>query len=153
MRIYSINSICFTGQRQDRKTIAQLKQDNKYDLNLINQRRINKAIETLSEIPEKDNIDFLIDVSENLKYGTNIDLGKQPYNDWRVRLNDAIRKSYEKAPAEVRESLAEKVSHLPEKGVLTSDEREILTLRDSLLEKVDFEQLEKIPSDNIKNYP
>ena len=75
MRIYSINSICFTGQRQDRKTIAQLKQDNKYDLNLINQRRINKAIETLSEIPEKDNIDFLIDVSENLKYGTNIDLG------------------------------------------------------------------------------
>ena len=67
MRIYSINSINFTGQRQDRKTIAQLKNDNKYDLNLMNQRRINQAIESLSENSEEDNIKFLIDVSENLK--------------------------------------------------------------------------------------
>ena len=153
MRIYNINSISFTGQRQDRKAIAQLEQNNKYDLNLINQRRINKAIDTLSEIPEEDNINFLIDVSENLKYGTNIDLGKQSYNDWRVKLNDAVRKSYEKAPKDVQERLADRVAHLSEKKALTPDEQEILNLRTRLLEKVDFVQLEKIPSDNIKNLP
>ncbi len=151
MKIYSINSINFTGQRQDRKTIAQLKQDNKYDLNLINQRRINKAIDTLAEISEEDNINFLIDVSENLKYGTNIDLGKQSYNDWRVKLNDAVRKSYEKAPKDVQERLADKVAHLSDKKALTPDEQEILTLRDSILKRVDFDQLAQIPSDNIKN--
>lgn len=31
----------FNGQRQDRKAVAQLKSDNDYDLNLLNQRRIS----------------------------------------------------------------------------------------------------------------
>ena len=44
MRIYKINNCyAFTGIRQDRNTVEQLKKDNPYDLNLPNQRRISKA--------------------------------------------------------------------------------------------------------------
>ena len=83
MKIYAINPFTphFAGKREDRKSVAQLKTDNVYDLNIINQRRISNAIENLSNVPGEDNVNFLIDVSENLKYGTNIDLGKQYYND------------------------------------------------------------------------
>lgn len=153
MRIYSIKPIVFTGQRQDRSTVAQLKQDNKYDLNRINQRRINQAITDLAEIPDEDNINFLIDVSENLKYGTNIDLNKKSYNEWREKLNAAIKHSYDKSSEDVQKRLAPKIATLNDAKPLTEDEKEILSMRDALLEKVDYAQLEKIPSDNIKNLP
>ena len=52
MRIYKINNCnAFTGIRQDRNTVEQLKKDNQYDLNLPNQRRISKAIDELSKVP------------------------------------------------------------------------------------------------------
>ena len=88
MKIFNIQIFNpeFKGQRQDRKTISQLKQENKYDLNVPNQRRISNAIDNLSKIPGEKNIDFLLDVADNLKYGTNIDLGKKPYNDWNSKL-------------------------------------------------------------------
>lgn len=68
MRIYGVNSnvLSFKGQRQDRKAVAQLKEDNSYDLNIPNQRRINKALENLSAVPGEDNLRFLLDVSDNL---------------------------------------------------------------------------------------
>ena len=73
MRIYNVNplNLNFMGKRQDRKTVNQLQESNSYDLNNINQRKISQAIENLSEIPSEDNVKFLLDVSENLKYGTN----------------------------------------------------------------------------------
>lgn len=94
MKIYATTpfSLSFKGKREDRKSVEQLKKDNAYDLNVINQRNISKAIDNLSKVPGEDNVNFLLDVSENLKYGTNIDLGKQPYHDWRVKLNDAAKK-------------------------------------------------------------
>ena len=93
MRINRVNNCtAFTGVRQDRNTVEQLKKDNPYDLNLPNQRRISNAIEELSKVPGEDNINFLLDVSQNLRYGTSIDLGKRPYNDWREKLNKAAQK-------------------------------------------------------------
>ena len=48
MRINRVNNCTvFTGVRQDRNTVEQLKKDNSYDLNLPNQRRISKAIDEL----------------------------------------------------------------------------------------------------------
>ena len=68
MRINRVNNCTvFTGVRQDRNTVEQLKKDNSYDLNLPNQRRISKAIDELSKIPGEDNVNFLLDVSQNLR--------------------------------------------------------------------------------------
>ena len=46
MRINNINifSPNFKGKRQDRNAVSQLKNDNPYDLNVPNQRRISEAI-------------------------------------------------------------------------------------------------------------
>ena len=151
MKIFSVDSTNFKGQRQDRKTVEQLKQDNKYSLNIINQRRINQAIDNLAKISDKDNVEFLIDVSKNLKYGTNIDLGKKPYNNWHAKLNKAIEISLVSLPLEVKKDLTEKVQKLSEIKPLTETEEEIIRLRSSLLEKVDLKELEKIPTKNIRN--
>lgn len=151
MRIYNINPIKFTGQRKDRKTVAQLKQDNDYDLNLMNQRNISQAIENLSENAEEDNIKFLIDVTKNLKYGTNIDLGKKSYNDWREKLLKAIEKSASQAPDDVQTRLSKEISQLKEIQPLTKTEEEIIEQKKKLLEQIDIEELNNIPNKNIKN--
>ena len=111
MKIYATTpfSLSFKGKREDRKSVEQLKKDNAYDLNVINQRNISKAIDNLSKVPGEDNVKFLLDVSENLKYGTNIDLGKQPYHDWRVKLNDAAKKSLALSDAQTQKRLSPKL--------------------------------------------
>ena len=153
MRIYNVNplNLNFMGKRQDRKTVNQLQESNSYDLNNINQRKISQAIENLSEIPSEDNVKFLLDVSENLKYGTNIDLGKSPYNDWQVKLNNAAQKAASKSGFEVGEQLIQRLKKAtPPRQSLNDDEKEILKLRDSILSQVDTDELEKIENKNIK---
>ena len=154
MKIYNINPFTpyFQGKRQDRKTVSQLQKDNVYDLNVINQRNISNAIENLANVPGEDNANFLLDVSENLKYGTNIDLGKQPYNDWRVKLNNAARKSIELSDDNVKSKLLkrlEKIENSPKD--LNETELQILDLRKSILSKVDRDLLNSILNKNIKN--
>lgn len=153
MKIYATTpfSLSFKGKREDRKSVEQLKKDNAYDLNVINQRNISKAIDNLSKVPGEDNVKFLLDVSENLKYGTNIDLGKQPYHDWRVKLNDAAKKSLALSDAQTQKRLSPKLDAISSsKKDLSEEEVEILNLRKSILDKVDKNQLENIKNDNIK---
>lgn len=153
MRIYNINpfNLNFIGKRQDRKTVEQLRQPNSYDLNYINQRKISQAIENLAEIPGEDNVNFLLDVSENLQYGTNIDLGKNSFNDWHVKLNNAAQKAISESPEEVQEQLLERLKKAtPPRKSLNEDEKEILELRDSILSQVDENELEKIENKNVK---
>lgn len=155
MKIHSITSrfINFEGKRQDRKNVEQLKKNNPYDLNVINQRNIQTAIENLSNEGGAENAKFLLDVSKHLKYGTNIDLGKTPNHDWRAELNEAAKKSIEKAPKKEQKKLyaqmkrAEKVQR-----PLTAPEREILNLREAILSKVDRDVLENIKYTNVKNF-
>ena len=155
MKIHSITSrfINFEGKRQDRKNVEQLKKNNPYDLNVINQRNIQTAIENLSNEGGAENAKFLLDVSKHLKYGTNIDLGKTPNHDWRAELNEAAKKSIEKAPKKEQKKLyaqmkrAEKVQR-----PLTAPEREILNLREAILSQVDRDVLENIKYTNVKNF-
>ena len=150
MRIFKINNYTpFTGVRQDRNTVEQLKKDNPYDLNLPNQRRITKAIEELGKIPGEDNVNFLLDVSENLRYGTNINLGKRPYNDWREKLNDAAQKSLKLSDKTVQEKLSqklEKIINSPKN--LTIEEKELLAQRELLLDKINPVDLYNIQNKN-----
>ncbi len=154
MKIFNIQIFNpeFKGQRQDRKTISQLKQENKYDLNVPNQRRISNAIDNLSKIPGEKNIDFLLDVADNLKYGTNIDLGKKPYNDWNSKLKNAAKNSYDISDETTKEKLKLKIEQsLNVQKPLTNKEKELLQARTELLSKIDFEALNSIPQSNIKN--
>ena len=155
MKIYSINLFTqnFTGKRQDRKNVEQLKKNNPYDLNIINQRNINNSIDNLSNVPGQKNVNFLLDVSEKLKYGTNIDLGKTPYNDWRVKLNNAARKAIESSPKKDQQKLYARLDRIENtKKPLTPQERKILELRQSILDKVDRKELANIKNENIKNF-
>lgn len=154
MKIYRINNYAsFTGVRQDRNAVEQLKKDNAYDLNLPNQRRISNAIDELSKVKGEDNINFLLDVSEKLRYGTNIDLdGKKSYNDWRAKLNQAALKSYNLSDKSVQERLAGKIDKvLKEKREITPEEQQIMAQRGQLLSSVDVEALQKIKNPNMKN--
>ena len=153
MKIFSINSFYpnFKGTRQDRKTVSQLKEDNPYDLNKPNQRRINQAIENLSQIPGEDNARFLFDVSQHLKYGTRINLGKKSYNDWREKLNQALEHSISISEPEVQQKLSGILDRAKASQNLSKEEVEILKQREFLLESINFKQLEKLKSNNIKN--
>lgn len=154
MRIHGVNIICpvFKGQRQDRKAVAQLKEDNSYDLNIPNQRRINNALDNLATVPGEDNVKFLLDVSDNLRYGTNIDLGKKSYNDWRKKLLETAEKSVSISDDAVKAKYypilqdLHKVNHS-----LTEAEQEILRQKGLILSKVNKKDLENIKNPNIRN--
>ena len=150
MRIYRVNNCTsFTGVRQDRNTVEQLKKDNAYDLNMPNQRRISKAIEELSKIPGEENVNFLLDISQNLRYGTNIDLGKKPYNDWREKLNKAAEKSLKLSDKSVQEKLAQKLEKaLTATKKLTKEEQEIIANRELLLAKINPKELSMVKDNN-----
>ena len=144
------NSTAFGGVRQDRNSVEQLKKDNAYDLNLPNQRRISAAIDELSKIPGEDNVNFLLDVSQNLRYGTNIDLGKKPYNDWREKLNNAAEKSLKLSDKSVQEKLLKKLRQAKySPKTLTLEEKEIMANREILLSKINPEELKTIKNENI----
>ena len=152
MKIYNINPFApnFKGKREDRKSVAQLKENNPYSLNTINQRRIKNAIESLAEVPGQENAEFLLDVAENLKYQTRIDLGKSQFNDWQVKLDDAITEALAKSSPDVQKRLTPRLEKLRETKPLSEDEKQLLNLRSSILSQVDYEQLEQIESENIK---
>lgn len=154
MKIFKINIFnpYFQGQRQDRKNVAQLQQDNEYDLNVPNQRKISQSIENLSKIPGESNVNFLLDVAENLKYGTNIDLGKKAYNDWHSKLQNAAKNSLAISDRSIQEKLQSKIEQkFNTQKPLNNTEKEILENRKSLLSKIDYNSLENIPNENIKN--
>ncbi len=148
MRIYRVNSCTnFNGIRQDRNTVEQLKQDNAYNLNLPNQRRILNAIDELAKIPGEDNVSFLLDVSQNLRYGTNFDLGKKPYNNWKERLNNAALMSLKLSDKSVQTKLSKKVEQvINAPKILTFEERELLAHKELLLEKINPDDVK-----NLKN--
>ena len=154
MRINNINifSPNFKGKRQDRNAVSQLKNDNPYDLNVPNQRRISEAIDKLSNVSGEDNVNFLVDVADNLKYGTNIDLNKKSYNDWNLKLKNAAEKSLSLSDKSVQEKLGARVADgFKSQKPLTKTEKEILAERKNLLSQIDFNSLKEISNENIRN--
>ena len=89
-----LNLPVFKGVREDRNTVSQLKQNNDYSLNEPNQRRINEAIDNLAKQRGEENIKFLLDVGENLKYQTVVPKVNKPVkNDWNAKLRNAAEES------------------------------------------------------------
>ena len=151
LNLFTPSQPAFKGRREDRNTVEQLKKNNNYSLTENNQIRINKAIDNLSKESGENNVKFLLDVAEDLKYGTNIDLGKQSKNDWKSKLHNATKQSLAISNPIVQKKytpLMDKVFNT-KKG-LTDDEKSIMTSRENILSRLDLSQLENETNPNIK---
>ena len=142
----------FKGVREDRNTTAQLKQNNNYSLTEPNQRRINKAIENLAKQQGEENIRFLLDIGENLKYQTNIDNGKTTKNEWKSKLKNATEQSLAHSNPILKEKYQPEIDRVfNDKKELSTDEKALLAHKRSILKRADLSQLKSNPNENIRN--
>lgn len=121
-----LSNIKFKGIREDRNTINQLKEDNDYSLNEPNQRKINAAIDNLAKQKGEENIQFLLNVGENIKYQTNIINGKKTKNDWKLKLKDAAEKSLESSDLMLRAKYQPEISRIFGPHPLNKDEKYLI---------------------------
>ena len=151
MRInFYVHTPLFRGRREDRNTVSQLKQDNAYALTEPNQRRINTAIENLQQYSDKENIDFLLDVAEHLRYGTGIQTGKSVKNDWQNKLKNAAETVISSNPLLQEKYMPEiqRVFYTPKP--LTEEEKQITRYKKAILERADLASLKDTKNENIR---
>lgn len=154
MRIYdiSLKTLVFKGVREDRNTIEQLKKENDYSLSENNQKKISKAIDNLGQSSDEKNVEFLLDVAENLKYGTNIETDEEPKNNWKLKLQTAVSNSIKKTAPEVKKKYEPEIKRLfSAKKPLSPVEQEILQLKGNILKNIDKSQLNGEKNTNVTN--
>ena len=150
-----INFYCykmgFLGRREDRNTTSQLKHDNNYALTEPNQRKIGNAINNLSKYSDEENLKFLLDVADNLKYRTNIDTGKKVKNDWKGMLQTATATSLANSNPILREKYQPEFDKVfNSKKALNDDEKEILVAKKEIMAAADLNSLKENSNPNIK---
>ena len=136
MKINPITHISplFKGVREDRNTVSQLKENNNYSLTVPNQRRINKAIDNLAKERGEENIRFLLDVAENLKYQGHVPEKSLPSkNEWTERLRGATEESLAHSNPILREKYQPEIERVFSPKPLTKDEEEINTYKTRIL--------------------
>lgn len=142
----------FKGRREDRNNVNQLRVNNSYSLTDPNQRRISESIENLGKYSGDENLNFILDVANNLQYGTNIENGKSPKNDWKMKLKGAAEKVLNISNPSVKEKYQSKfdeIFNMPQK--LTEDEKAILEYKKLILKNSDLKSLECNKNENIKS--
>lgn len=149
---FNLYNTVFKGRREDRNTVSQLKKDNSYALTDPNQRRINSAIENLSNNPGEENLDFILDVASNLKYGTNIPTEKIVKNDWSAKLKNAAETSLAASNPALQDVYRQKIdSVFNNNKALSEDEKILLELKKSILDKSDIDSLKSNKNENIRS--
>ena len=142
-----IQSTNFKGVREDRNTVAQLKQDNDYSLNEPNQRRINKAIDALAKQKGEENIKFLLDVGENIKYQTNIQNGKVTKNEWKTKLKNAAEESLYNSNPILKQKYQPEIDRVFSDKTMSKDDKYLFGMKSKILKKVDdkkeYENIDK----------
>lgn len=154
MRIYDIGlkTFVFKGVREDKNTIEQLKKENDYSLTENNQKKISKAIDNLGQSSDEKNVKFLLDVAENLKYGTNIETGAEPKNNWKLKLQTAVSNSIKNSNSEIKKKYEPEIKRLfSAEKPLSPIEQEILQLKGNILKNIDKSQLNGEKNANITN--
>jgi len=147
-----ISTFAFKGIREDRNTTEQLKKENDYSLTDNNQKKISKAIENLGKNNSEKNIEFLLDVADNLKYGTNIKNTANPRNDWKLKLQKATETSLAMSNPITREKFAPEVSRVfYAQKPLSEDEKQILESKENILKNINKNELENEKNSNIKD--
>lgn len=151
LSLFTPSQPAFKGRREDRNTVEQLKKDNNYSLTENNQIKINKAIDNLAKESGENNVKFLLDVAEDLKYGTNIDLGKESKNDWKTKLHNATKQSLAMSNPIVQKKYTPLMNEVFDtKKPLSDDEKSIMKSRENILSRLDMSQLESESNPNIK---
>ncbi len=137
----------FNGIREDRNTVSQLKENNNYSLTEPNQRRINQAIDNLAKQRGEENIKFLLDVGENLKYQGHVpDKKIKTKNDWETKLRTATEESLAHSNPILKEKYQPQIDKVFAPKPLSNDEEYMVKVKDRLVKKVKGDKEE----DNIK---
>ena len=148
-----ITKISFAGQREDRNNVDKLRLQTNA-LNFNNQRNIKKSIENLSNDSSTKNVNFLMNVAEQIRYGLNSGIiDAKPNNDWKEQLKHATEKSLANNNTDAKESLQARFKQVFEnnKG-LSDEEKNMLSLRESLLKKHGLKTAIKTSeNDNVRN--
>ena len=128
-------NVSFLGKREDKNTVEQLKQKGDA-LTLNNQRNINNAINKLSEDSSEENIKFLMNVAQGLRYGTSFDLdNKKSNNNWKGKLQEATAKALANTDSPNKAKLQEQFkATFVDKKEMTKDEKAVLDLRNKLMQ-------------------
>lgn len=147
MRINSItaNKFAFKSLRTDKNAIAQLKKGEKPIIE-NNKTNILTALNRLGNDPARENIEFLLDVADNLAYGQGGEnsqfkaiLDEDGFSpsereniDWSKTLKDTISLALNKSKDDVSDLNTEFKRIFTPSKEMTSDQKEILELRERL---------------------
>ncbi len=146
-------NVSFLGKREDKNTVEQLKQKGDA-LTLNNQRNINNAIDKLSEDSSEENIKFLMNVAQGLRYGTSFDLDdKKSNNNWKGKLQEATAKALANTDSPNKAQLQEQFkATFVDKKEMTKDEKAVLDLRNKLMQTKGLPQaMNNSKIDAVKN--
>lgn len=142
-----INGTHFKGTREDRNEVLQLTRDNSYSLNEPTQRRINQAIKNLAQLEGEENIQFLINVGQNLKYKPNLTYHEPVENPWSSLLRDAAMSSLSISDPNLKEKYGPEIEHTfldpLDEPHLTDDEKDINRCYMSIVDSVKGDESEK----------
>lgn len=127
-------NVSFLGKREDKNTVEQLRQQGGA-LTLNNQRNISNAINKLAEDSSEDNIKFLMNVAQGLRYGTSFELDdKKSNNDWKNKLQQATAKALANSNSPNKAELQKQFqATFVDKKEMSADEKAVLDLRNNLL--------------------
>ena len=153
------NNPNFTSERTDKATILQLKTGE----NIItenNEDNIKNSLNSLSTNPNRFNVEFLLDVADNLAYGEfgNKQFKAELNNDgitpeerentkWSELLGDTIKRAISSSNEDLSDLNAEYNRIFNEKNELTPIQSKILELRTQLTETVTDDKLLKSAED------
>ena len=128
-------NVSFLGKREDKNTVDQLRQQGDA-LTLNNQRNINNAIENLSKDTSEENIKFLMNVAQGLRYGTSFELDdKKSNNEWKAKLQNATAKALENTDSPNKAELQKQFkATFVDKKEMSDDEKAVMSLRNNLLQ-------------------
>lgn len=146
-------NVSFTGKREDKNAVDQLRKSGSA-LTLNNQRNINEAIKNMSNDGSEENIKFLMNVAQGLRYGTSFELGdKKTNNDWKGKLQAATQKAIDNSDSPNKEALKAQFKQVfVDKKQPTQDEQEVLKLRNDLLKTKGLPQaINSSKNDVVKN--
>ena len=155
MKVDNINTqsgVGFKSKRTARKAAEQLAKNNPYSLTEPNQRYITNSIKELAKVPGEANVKFLLDTASRVKYSTNIKLKNTPKHNWKNLLLAAATTAALITPALLKDKFNKRISEIQTDKGLTDKEKEILKLRERLLNSVDIGQIQKETVGTIKDF-
>lgn len=146
------NNINLKGKRVLKNAVEQLSKNNPYSLTATNQRYIANSIKELSKVGDEKTINFLLNVAAESKYSTNIVLEDAPKNNWKAMLVGAAAIAASLITTNLPQNIAERIQKLLAPQKLNETERDIILLREQLLDVVNLEQINNETKGATKNF-